>query len=79
MKNLIQFAKENASKIAKATKNAVRNKKVAVYEGENGFVISTLQQGWSTRKNEIVFGDEPMTKKQVLRIIAEYETPDLIG
>ena len=74
MKKLIQFAKENASKIAKATRNTIIGRRVAVYEGESGhIIISTIQTGWTTKKNELVFSDEPMTKKEVLSVISEYE------
>jgi len=61
------------AQIAKKTKKCnFKNNHVSVYKGQtNQYVISEIQNGWSTKSFEFSFY-EPHTKKQVETEIKEY-------
>ena len=71
-KEILREARNRAREIARQTKNTPKGYYPAFYEGERGYVVSAIQNGWETRTRTIRFWRD-MTKKQVLARIDEYE------
>lgn len=78
MKNeMISEAKERVSEIAKATKSLWANDAYRVVfmwnSSKNEYIVSKVQMGWVVENDCINFRNEPMTKKEVMNMIEEFE------
>lgn len=69
--NTISADKKLVNEIAKASKYVGSGRYVVAYYAENSdrVIISTVQQGWTTRGEELAFGCRLLTKKQVIAIL----------
>lgn len=74
---IINEAKKRVSEIAKATKALWQNDQYRIVlmwnSSKNEYTVSQVQMGWMVENEHIYFGNYPMTKKEVVRIIEEVE------